>query len=200
MLEYPIYVAGMFEKSPKVLDVYNPFKGYAFARTYQASDEQYEFAVNKALECRKAMAEMPAYERYIALRFISDPITNNRRALAETLCFESGKPMRYALGEVDRAAQTFLVAAEEAKRLPKEYISLDWTPTGTNKEGLVKYFPAGVVAGITPFNFPLNLVSHKVAPALAAGCPIVLKPASSTFFKALSIPLFVKSVICIPYI
>lgn len=187
MLEYPIYIAGKFEKSPKVLDVYNPFKGYAFARTYQASDEQYEIAVTAALACKKAMAEMPAYERYAALRFISDAIHTSRQALAETLCYESGKPIRYALGEVDRAAQTFLVAAEECKRLPKEYMSLDWTPAGAKKEGLVKYFPAGVVAGITPFNFPLNLVAHKVAPALAAGCPIILKPASSTPLSSLEL-------------
>ncbi len=180
MLEYPIYIAGNFEKSAKVLDVYNPFKGYAFARTYQASDEQYEVAVNAALACRKEMAELPAHEKYNALRFISYSITANRQVLSETLCYESGKPIRYALAEVDRAAQTFLVAAEEAKRIPKEYISLDWTAAGNKKEGLVKYFPSGVIAGITPFNFPLNLVAHKVAPAIAAGCPIVLKPASST--------------------
>src|SRR5579872_4751754 len=139
MLEYPIFVAGEFQKSPKVLDVYNPFKGYAFARTYQASDEQYETAITKALACRKAMEEMSSHEKYTALRFISDNITSQRQVLAETLCYESGKPIRYALAEVDRAAQTFLVAAEESKRIPKEYISLDWTKAGTNKEGLVKY-------------------------------------------------------------
>jgi len=187
MLEYPIYIAGNFEKSAKVLDVYNPFKGYAFARTYQASDEQYETAISKALDCRKIMAEMPSFEKYQALHFISDSIANNRQVLAETLCYESGKPIRYALAEVDRAAQTFLVAAEEAKRIPKEYISLDWTPAGNKKEGLVKYFPCGVVAGITPFNFPINLVAHKVAPAIAAGCPIILKPASSTPLSSLEL-------------
>jgi len=187
MLEYPLYIAGNFEKSSKVLDVYNPFKGYAFARTYQASDEQYETAINKALACSRQMAELPAYECYNALRFISDAITTSRQSLAETLCYESGKPIRYSLAEVDRAAQTFLVAAEEAKRLPREYMSLDWTPAGNKKEGLVKYFPAGLVAGITPFNFPLNLVAHKVAPAIAAGCPIILKPASSTPLSSLEL-------------
>ncbi|MGP8216711.1 MAG: aldehyde dehydrogenase family protein [Bacteroidia bacterium] len=187
MLEYPIYIAGNFEKSSRVLDVYNPFKGYAFARTYQASDEQYETAVNKALGCRKALAELPSYERYNILRFISDSILSGRQSLAETLCYESGKPLRYALAETERAAQTFLSAAEEAKRLPKEYLSLDWTPSGNKKEGLVKYFPSGLVAGITPFNFPLNLVAHKVAPAIAAGCPIILKPASATPLSSLEL-------------
>ena len=84
-------------------------------------------------------------------------------------------------------AQTFLAAAEEAKRLPKEYMSLDWTAAGAKKEGMVKYFPSGVVAGITPFNFPINLVAHKVAPAIAAGCPIILKPASSTPLSSLEL-------------
>jgi len=133
------------------------------------------------------LAELPAYERYTALRFISDTITATRQVLAETLCYESGKPIRYALAEVDRAAQTFLAAAEESKRLPKEYMSLDWTSAGKGKEGIVKYFPAGIVAGITPFNFPINLVAHKVAPAIAAGCPIILKPASSTPLSSLEL-------------
>lgn len=187
MLDYPIYIAGEFKSGPLLLDVINPFTGKVFARTYYATDGQYEEAVKAALSVKKAMAEMPSYERYKALSFITDSITSKRQHLADILCAESGKPMRYALGEVDRAAQTFLVAAEEAKRLPKEYISLDWTVPGVNKEGLVKYFPAGLVAGITPFNFPLNLVAHKVAPALAAGCPIILKPASSVPLSSLEL-------------
>ena len=198
MLEYPIFVAGSFEKSGKALDVYNPFKGYAFGRTYQASDDQYETAIKKAQECLKAMAEMPSHEKYKALRFISDSITTNRQGLAEILCYESGKPIRYSLAEVDRAAQTFLVAAEEAKRLPREYMSIDWTPAGNKKEGLVKYFPSGIVAGITPFNFPLNLVAHKVAPAIAAGCPLILKPASSTPLSSVELAKIIAKTIYLP--
>jgi glyceraldehyde-3-phosphate dehydrogenase (NADP+) len=91
------------------------------------------------------------------------------------------------LAEIDRAAQTFIVAAEESKRLPKEYISLDWTPSGEGKEGFVKYFPIGLIAAIAPFNFPLNLAVHKIAPAIAAGCPIILKPASSTPLSTLEL-------------
>jgi glyceraldehyde-3-phosphate dehydrogenase (NADP+) len=84
------------------------------------------------------------------------------------------------LAEVDRSIQTFTVAAEESKRLPAEYFSVDWTAAGAWKEGFVKYFPVGIVAGIAPFNFPLNLAVHKIAPAIAAGCPIILKPSSLT--------------------
>ncbi|HXB13167.1 MAG TPA: aldehyde dehydrogenase family protein [Bacteroidia bacterium] len=187
MLDYPIYVAGELQSSPLLLNVTNPYTGEVFARTYNATQGQYEEAVKRALAVKKQMAEMPAFERYKALRYISDTITATRQHLAEILCAESGKPMHYALGEVDRAAQTFLIAAEEAKRLPKEYISIDWTPSGAKKEGMVKYFPVGIVAGITPFNFPINLVAHKVAPALAAGCPIILKPASSVPLSSLEL-------------
>jgi len=112
---------------------------------------------------------------------------DRRENLAKLICLESAKPIRYALGEVDRAIQTFIVAAEESKRLPKEYMDLDWTLAGDKKEGIVKYFPVGLVAGISPFNFPMNLAIHKIAPAIASGCPIILKPSSSTPLSTLKL-------------
>ncbi len=118
---------------------------------------------------------------------ISKAIIADRKRLAEILSAESAKPIRYALAEIDRTAQTFLIAAEESKRLPKEYISLDWTASGQGREGLVKYFPSGIVAGISPFNFPMNLAVHKIAPAIAAGCPIILKPATATPLSTLEL-------------
>jgi acyl-CoA reductase-like NAD-dependent aldehyde dehydrogenase len=96
-----------------------------------------------------------------------------------------GNHLKYALQEIARSVQTFRIAAEECKRFPSEIIQLDWTAAGEGKEGFVKYFPIGLVAGISPFNFPLNLVAHKIAPAIASGCPIILKPASSTPLSAL---------------
>lgn len=192
MLEYPIYVGGEFQASPLLLNVTNPYTNQAFARTYNATEGQYEEAVKRALAVKKQLAEMPAYEKYKALRFVSDTITSQRQHLADILSAESGKPMIYALVEVDRAAQTFLIAAEESKRLPKDYISLDWTKSGAKKEGIIKYFPSGLVAGITPFNYPINLVAHKVAPALAAGCPIVLKPASSVPISSLELAKIIQ--------
>jgi glyceraldehyde-3-phosphate dehydrogenase (NADP+) len=99
---------------------------------------------------------------------------------AEVLAMEACKPIKYALAEIARAIQTIIIAAEESKRLQGEYLSIDWTAAGKGKEGWVKYFPIGIVAGIAPFNFPINLAIHKIAPAIAAGCPIILKPASST--------------------
>jgi glyceraldehyde-3-phosphate dehydrogenase (NADP+) len=187
MLDYPIYIGGEFQSGPLLLNVTNPYTGQVFAHTYNATEAQYEEAAKKALHVKKQLAELPAYERYKALRFVSDTIATQRQHLAEILCLESGKPMVYALGEVDRASQTFLIAAEESKRLPKEYLALDWTKPGAKKEGIVKYFPSGLVAGITPFNFPINLVAHKVAPALAAGCPIILKPASTVPLSSLEL-------------
>ena len=97
------------------------------------------------------------------------------------------QPLRYAITEIERSAQTFLIAAEESKRMPGELLSMDWTANGKHREGLVKYFPCGVVAGISPFNFPMNLAAHKLAPAIASGCPIVLKPASSTPLSTLAL-------------
>ena len=193
MDNYPIYVGGEFVTTSQKLEVRNPYTGKAFAITYRGGRSELEKAIDKAQEVKEQMRELPAYKRYEILLRVSDAIKADRERLALVLCRESAKPLRYAIGEIDRAAQTFLVAAEESKRLPKEYISLDWTPAGEGKEGLVKYFPVGVVAGIAPFNFPLNLAVHKIAPAIASGCPIVLKPASSTPLSTLELARIIDS-------
>ncbi len=187
MPEHLIFVGGNFISTSKKLEVINPFTGKVFATTYLAGKEELELSIAAAQKCAATLASLPSYKKYEILLQISNAIKAKREKLAEVLCMESAKPIRYALGEVDRAAQTFLIAAEESKRLPKEYISLDWTPSGENKEGLVKYFPIGLVAGISPFNFPINLAVHKIAPAIAAGCPIILKPASSTPLSTLEL-------------
>ena len=187
MQTYPIYAAGEFVTTKQELAVKNPHDGNMIARTWLADQQLLEKCIVAAQAVQTELREMPAHKRFSILRTISDRISENRQHLATVLCRESGKPMRYAFGEIDRAAQTFLVAAEETKRLPKEYLSLDWTPAGEKKEGLVKYFPVGLVAGIAPFNFPMNLAVHKIAPAIAAGCPIILKPASSTPLSTLEL-------------
>lgn len=187
MTEYKIYFGGAFMETSRSLKVVNPYTLEHFATTYQAGPEELEYAITKAERVKGELKRLPAYKRYEILMQISSEIKTKREHLAKLLCRESAKPIRYALGEIDRAAQTFLIAAEESKRLPKEYISLDWTPAGEGKEGLVKYFPVGLVAGIAPFNFPMNLAVHKLAPAIAAGCPIILKPASSTPLSTLEL-------------
>ncbi|MES2681110.1 MAG: aldehyde dehydrogenase family protein [Bacteroidota bacterium] len=180
MVDYMLFCAGEFISSDKKLEVTNKFTGETFATTYLADEEIFEKAVSGALAVRQSCREFSSLEKFTALRFISDELEKNKQKLAEILSVESAKPLKYATAEIERSVQTFLIAAEECKRLPKDYMSLDWTTNGKNKEGIINYFPIGIVAGIAPFNFPMNLAVHKIAPAIAAGCPIILKPASST--------------------
>jgi acyl-CoA reductase-like NAD-dependent aldehyde dehydrogenase len=187
METYPFYAGGTFSESSVKLPVKNPYTGKVFAETFLAGKEDLETAINRAEDISEEWMIQPSYKRYDILSQIAGEIKTSRERLAKVLAMESGKPMRYALGEIDRAIQVFAVAAEESKRLPKEYLSLDWMPAGKGKEGLVKYFPRGLVAGISPFNFPLNLAVHKVAPAVACGCPIILKPARSTPLSVLEL-------------
>lgn len=175
-----IFVAGKFIKTAQELNVINPFNGRIVATTYLAGLPEFEIAISAALAARLPMQNLSSFKRYEALMHIRNRMQERRDEFGQVIMQESGKPIRYALGEVDRSIQTFTVAAEESKRIPREYICLDWTPAGAKKEGLIRYFPAGVVAGIAPFNFPLNLAVHKIAPAIAAGCPIILKPSSTT--------------------
>lgn len=167
--------------------MHNPYDGSLVATTYLAGEEDLNRAITAAEQVKEEMASMSSYDRYRILMQISTGLTTQREELGALLAAESAKPLRYAIGEIDRAAQTFLVAAEEAKRPPSELMRLDWTPAGTKHEGFVKYFPIGLVAGIAPFNFPMNLAVHKLAPAIAAGCPIILKPASSTPLSTLAL-------------
>ncbi|MDZ4665924.1 MAG: aldehyde dehydrogenase family protein [Bacteroidota bacterium] len=184
---YPLYLAGEFITTNDVLVVLDKYGNKDYATTYLADEKVLDYAIKKGIEAKDAMKLLSSLEKYEILFDIYSRIKAKRQHLAEVLCIESAKPIRHALSEVDRSAQTFLIAAEECKRLPKEYMSLDWTPNGKNKEGIVKYFPIGLVAGISPFNFPLNLAVHKIAPAIAAGCPIILKPASSTPLSTLEL-------------
>lgn len=187
MIDYKIYCAGKFISTPKKLEVTNKYSHEVYAATYLADKTILNSAIIAAEKAKQVCKELTSLEKFTALKFISEELEKNKQHLAKVLCIESGKPIIYAMGEIERAAQTFLIAAEECKRLPKEYMSLDWTLNGKNKEGLVNYFPIGVVAGISPFNFPMNLAMHKIAPAIAAGCPIILKPASSTPLSTLEL-------------
>ena len=180
MNTFPIYAGGNFITTPTDLPVRNPFTGEIFATTFLADALVLENSIFVAQRARKIMRDLPVWKKAESLNNIAVALKSDREYHAKVLSAESAKPLCYALSEVDRAVQTFLIAAEECKRLPKEYMSMDWTPSGERREGLVGYFPSGLVAGISPFNFPLNLAVHKIAPAIAAGCPIILKPASST--------------------
>jgi acyl-CoA reductase-like NAD-dependent aldehyde dehydrogenase len=176
---HPIFLAGRWVDSPEVLEVTNPARpGEPAGATYHATPEQYEEAVQAAVKAFEVTRTMPAYERGAILRNISAGIKDRREELGRILALESGKPIRDSLVEVDRATLTFRLGAEEAERMTGELIPLDLMASSKGRVGITRRFPIGPIAGISPFNFPLNLAAHKVAPAIAAGNSIVLKPPS----------------------
>ena len=176
---HPIFLAGRWVDSPDRLEVTNPAKPDEPAgATYHATEEQYEEAVEAAVAAFETTRRLPAYERGRMLREISAGISERREELGRLITLESGKPIRDALVEVDRATLTFRLGAEEAERMTGELIPLDLMASSKGRVGVTRRFPIGPIAGISPFNFPLNLAAHKVAPAIAAGCTIVLKPPS----------------------
>jgi glyceraldehyde-3-phosphate dehydrogenase (NADP+) len=187
MDHYPIFLAGEFVKSAQSHEVRNPYNKEIIAQTYLASPEMVNTAIEKAMSARQELQQLYSWQRYDLLMQIADEITVRKHWFTQVLCRESAKPWKYAAAEVDRSIQTIRVSADESRRLPGEYLHLDWTKAGQGKEGIVRYFPVGIVAGISPFNFPLNLAVHKIAPALAAGCPIILKPSSFTPLSTLEL-------------
>lgn len=187
MQEYKLYLAGKFVRTNTEIEVQNPYKEIAFAKTFLAGEDELEIAIKAAQKVEKTMRDLPSFQRYEILMQIAQGLREQLNEIALILSKESGKPIRYAKGEIERSIQTFTVAAEESKRLPGELMSLDWTPAGKGKQGVVRYFPVGLVAGISPFNFPMNLAVHKIAPAIAAGCPIILKPSSNTPLSTLTL-------------
>ena len=180
MITKKIYLAGQFVEGNQKLEVSNPYDNKVFGQTWLADEDHIQQAILKAGEALEPCRKLSHYQRHEILMQIAHGIEARFEEFVSVLAQEAAKPYRYAVAEVKRAIQTIKVSAEEARRLPMEYMRLDWSPDAKGKEGLVKYFPAGIVAGISPFNFPLNLSVHKIAPAIAAGCPIILKPASST--------------------
>lgn len=178
-------VAGDPRFSASNVEVRNPFDQSVVAQVCRADAKDALDAVSAASAAFTLTRCLPAYERARILRQVADEINERREELARLMTHEAGKPVRDARVEVSRATNTFTVAAEEAKRIGGEILPLDWTPGSENRTALVRRFPIGPVLGITPFNFPLNLVAHKVAPAIASGNPIIIKPASQTPLSAL---------------
>jgi acyl-CoA reductase-like NAD-dependent aldehyde dehydrogenase len=144
-------------------------------------------AVNHAVASMRRTRALPRWKRKEILEDIAGALIEQKDRFAQLIVAEAGKPIRLARAEVDRAVLTFKTAAEEAARLGGETIPLDLTEGNENRWGLVQRFPVGPVLAITPFNFPLNLVAHKAAPAIAAGCPILIKPSPQTPFTALAL-------------
>lgn len=167
--------------------VYDKYSGERLGEVREASAADVHRAVTRAAVTAPAWAAVPAHKRATILRRTSELLDSKREALAELIAREAGKAWRYADAEVARAVETFGFAAEEARRLHGETVPLDASPAGEGRFGFYLRVPVGVVAAITPFNFPLNLVAHKVAPALAAGNTVVLKPADRTPLSAVAL-------------
>ena len=185
MMDYPFWLAGQPCRSAQALDVTNPYDGSGVGRTWLAGEAEFDRAAAAAVDAAATMRQLPAYERGAILKRASEEIARRREEMARTLAREAGKPIRDAQTEVDRATMTFQVAGEEARRIGGEVVPMDLAPHGVGRIGLARRFPIGPVAAISPFNFPMNLAAHKVAPAVAAGNPVVLKPATKTPLSAL---------------
>lgn len=179
------FVDGKWIEDGDPVEIRAPFDGNVIASVFQGRREHAEAAIAAAVKAFGTTRRLPAFERQRVLRRVSENISERKQEFARTMAQEAGKPIKAARTEVERAIFTFNVAAEESTRLYGEYLPLDWQEFTAGRWGIVRRFPLGPIAGITPFNFPLNLVAHKVAPAIAAGCPLVLKPAPQTPLTAL---------------
>ena len=181
----PFLVGGRWHRTATTAPLHNPFTGDILALVCQAGADEASQATASTVEGAAAMRQLPAHARASILAKTAQLLQSRQEEFAQTITAEAGKPITDARREVGRGIQTFIVASEEAKRLGGEVIPLDWSPGMESYWGMTRRFPLGAILGITPFNFPLNLVAHKVAPALAAGNAILIKPAPQTPLTAL---------------
>jgi acyl-CoA reductase-like NAD-dependent aldehyde dehydrogenase len=182
---YPLYLGNEPYVPNTDLVVTDKYDGKILARVPLADAHCIQQAIELAEKARAPLQAMAAFERRAVLLSCVEGLEINKAEFVDTLCAESGKPIRDARNEFLRCMETFRTAAEESVRLKGEVIPLDFSASSRGYYGQWKRFPVGVCSFISPFNFPLNLVAHKVAPAIAVGCPFVLKPASSTPLSAL---------------
>jgi acyl-CoA reductase-like NAD-dependent aldehyde dehydrogenase len=185
--ERGIVLGGAQVETGETVEIRSPYDGSAVALVHRAGPDDVERAISGAVEAFETTRRLPSWQREQVLEGIAARIAARREELARTIALEAGKPIKTARAEVDRAVFTFQIAAEEAKRIYGEIVPLDWLPGNEGRVAHVRRVPLGPVTGISPFNFPLNLVAHKVAPALAAGNPILLRPASQTPVSSLEL-------------
>jgi acyl-CoA reductase-like NAD-dependent aldehyde dehydrogenase len=185
-VDCPMRIGGEPVKTEHAIPVELPFDGSQVATVYRASKEHVDEAVGAAAAAAPVMREMTREERSAILRNAHAAVLETRDALATAIVSECGKPIREARTEVERAANTLLFSSEEAHRLAGEVVPMDASPAGKGHFGMLVREPLGVIAAITPFNFPLNLAMHKIGPAIAAGNAVVHKPASATPITAVA--------------
>ena len=184
---YPYFLAGELISSEHQIQVTDKFSGQVVSSVSLATPDVFEAALTSASDSRRAMKELPPFERKAILSHCVKRFHEQFEELAMALCIEAGKPIKDARGEVSRLIDTFEIAAEESVRIGGEVMNLEISARAKGYRGMYQRMPIGVCSLITPFNFPLNLVAHKVAPAIAAGCPFILKPASLTPIGSLMI-------------
>jgi acyl-CoA reductase-like NAD-dependent aldehyde dehydrogenase len=184
---YPYYLANEAQQPNTDLEVTDKFTGKVATRVAMADEHAIDAAIAAAVEAAEPMARMAAYERQDVLNHCVKRFQERFEELAYALCIEAGKPIKDSRGEVGRLIDTFRIAAEESVRILGEVQPLDIAPRAKGYLGIWKRVPIGPCSFISPFNFPLNLAAHKIAPALAVGCPFVMKPASRTPLGAIII-------------
>ena len=182
-----MYINGQWIDKAETIPVFNPFDQSVLDTVPRGTASDVDLAITSAVRGAKAMAKLTAYERYAILHRAAELMAERLEDLGQTITKEEGKVIAEGRGEVQRAIQTITTSAEESKRLHGETVPLDAAPGNVNQFGFTIRVPVGVVAAISPFNFPLNLVCHKVGPALAAGNSVVLKPAGDTPLSALKL-------------
>jgi len=182
---YGFLLNGRWIEEGAALPVRSPYNGEVVANVVAANRSHALEAISGAVQAFEVTRKLPAYERQRVLRSVAVQISSRAEEFAQAMALESGKPIKTARMEVSRSVFTFEVAAEESTRIYGEYLPLDASETAKGRWGVVRRFPVGPISAITPFNFPLNLVAHKIAPAIAAGCSMVLKPAPQTPISAL---------------
>ncbi|TGB05377.1 aldehyde dehydrogenase family protein [Halobacillus salinus] len=193
MKQYPLYIDGEWVTTEEKLDVLNKFTQEQYVQVSKASEKEVDRAIEAADRAFRNK-QMGPYERYTILKKVSELLQENKEELAQNITMEAGKPIKQARTEIDRATQTFEQSAEEAKRIHGEGVPVEAAPGSENRMAFTIKVPVGVVGAISPFNFPINLVAHKIAPAIAAGNSVVLKPASKTPVSALKLAeLFEKA-------
>ncbi len=185
--QYPYYLANQAVYANQDLAITNKYTGQVVTHVALANEQAIDQALSAAVNAQNAMAQLPAYHRQQVLEHCVQRFKQRADELAYSLCLEAGKPIKDARGEVTRLIDTFKVAAEEATRINGEVLNLEISARAKGYRGMTKRVPVGVCSFISPFNFPLNLAAHKIAPAIAAGCAFVLKPASLTPIGALLI-------------
>jgi acyl-CoA reductase-like NAD-dependent aldehyde dehydrogenase len=185
--KYPYYLANKAEQPNTNLEVTDKFTGKVVTRVALADAKAIDRAIDAAVKAAEPMRQMRPYERQAVLQHCVKRFQERSEELAELLCLEAGKPIKDSRGEVSRLIDTFRVAAEESVRITGEVLNLEISARAKGYRGMVQLVPIGPCSFISPFNFPLNLAAHKIAPALAVGCPFVLKPASRTPLGAIII-------------